>query len=177
MNQNQKEIFAQKIKEIYENMNKSKKNINQHIKIQKEKITRISNELLNKNNKNFPNENQTILEKLFENEKNFFNYFYNNEISQNEKTEIINFIINKMKKISGISISKTNKNELKINFDFCEKIFFIILQIQKEKFTLIDFSPKNINFEPYLLELNLTKNLTNFLCKIINNEIIIKKNH
>ena len=174
MNQNQKEIFAQKINEIYEKMNESKKNINQHIKIQKEKITRISNELLNKNTKNFSNENQTILEKLFETEKNFFNYFYNTEISQKEKIEIINFIINKMKKISGISISKTNKNELKINFDF-KKNFFIILQIQKEKFTLIDF-PKNINFDAYLLELNLTKNLTNFLCKIIINEII-KKNH
>ena len=174
MNQNQKEIFSQKINEIYEKMNESKKNINQHIKIQKEKITRISNELLNKNTKNFSNENQTILEKLFETEKNFFNYFYNTEISQKEKIEIINFIINKMKKISGISISKTNKNELKINFDF-KKNFFIILQIQKEKFTLIDF-PKNINFDAYLLELNLTKNLTNFLCKIITNEII-KKNH
>ena len=174
MNQNQKEIFSQKINEIYKKMNESKKNINQHIKIQKEKITRISNELLNKNTKNFSNENQTILEKLFETEKNFFNYFYNTEISQKEKIEIINFIINKMKKISGISISKTNKNELKINFDF-KKNFFIILQIQKEKFTLIDF-PKNINFDAYLLELNLTKNLTNFLCKIIINEII-KKNH
>jgi len=179
MNQNKKEIFSQKIQEIYENMNNSKKNINQHIKIQKEKISRISNELLNKNINNFSKENQTILEKLFENQKNFFDYFYNNEISQNEKNEIINFIINKIKKISGISISKTNKNELKINFDFCEKNnFFIILSIQKEKFTLIDFSPKNINFEPYLLELNLTKNLTNFLCKIINNELIffLKKN-
>ena len=167
---NQKEIFTQKIKEIHENLNNSKKNILEHIKIQKEKITRISNEISNEK-KNFSYENQTILEKLFENEKNFFNYFYNNKINENEKIEIINFIINKIKKISGISISKSNKN---LKIEFLNK-FFIILQISKEKFNLIDFFPKNINFEPYLIELNLTKNLTNFLCKIINNEIIFNK--
>ena len=167
---NQKEIFNQKIKEIHENLNNSKKNIFEHIKIQKEKITRISNEISNEK-KIFSTENQTILEKLFENEKNFFNYFYNNKINENEKIEIINFIINKIKKISGISISKSNKN---LKIEFLNK-FFIILQISKEKFNLIDFYPKNINFEPYLIELNLTKNLTNFLCKIINNEIFFNK--
>jgi hypothetical protein len=166
---NQKEIFTQKIKEIHENLNNSKKNIFEHIKIQKEKITRISNEISNEK-KIFSTENQTILEKLFENEKNFFNYFYNTKINENEKIEIINFIINKIKKISGISISKSNKN---LKIEFLNK-FFIILQISKEKFNLIDFFPKNINFEPYLIELNLTKNLTNFLCKIINNEFINK---
>ena len=166
---NQKEIFTQKIKEIHENLNNSKKNILEHIKIQKEKISRISNEISNKK-KIFSNENQTILEKLFENEKNFFNYFYNTKINENEKIEIINFIINKIKKISGISISKSNKN---LKIEFLNK-FFIILQISKEKFNLIDFFPKNINFEHYLIELNLTKNLTNFLCKIINNEFINK---
>ena len=166
---NQKEIFNQKIKEIHENLNNSKKNILEHIKIQKEKISRISNEISNEK-KIFSTENQTILEKLFENEKNFFNYFYNKKINENEKIEIINFIINKIKKISGISISKSNKN---LKIEFLNK-FFIILQISKEKFNLIDFFPKNINFEPYLIELNLTKNLTNFLCKIINNEFINK---
>lgn len=44
---NQKEIFNQKIKEIHENLNNSKKNILEHIKIQKEKISRISNEISN----------------------------------------------------------------------------------------------------------------------------------
>ena len=166
---NQKEIFTQKIKEIHENLNNSKKNILEHIKIQKEKISRISNEISNEK-KIFSTENQTILEKLFENEKNFFNYFYNTKINENEKIEIINFIINKIKKISGISISKSNKN---LKIEFLNK-FFIILQISKEKFNLIDFFPKNINFENYLIELNLTKNLTNFLCKIINNEFINK---
>ena len=166
---NQKEFFTQKIKEIHENLNNSKKNILEHIKIQKEKISRISNEISNEK-KIFSTENQTILEKLFENEKNFFNYFYNKKINENEKIEIINFIINKIKKISGISISKSNKN---LKIEFLNK-FFIILQISKEKFNLIDFFPKNINFEPYLIELNLTKNLTNFLCKIINNEFINK---
>ena len=172
---NQKEIFNQKIKEIHENLNNSKKNILEHIKIQKEKISRISNEISNEKNstekKIFSPEKKTILEKLFENEKNFFNYFYNNKINENEKIEIINFIIYKIKKISGISISKSNKN---LKIEFLNK-FFIILQISKEKFNLIDFYPKNINFEPYLIELNLTKNLTNFLCKIINNEIIFNK--
>ena len=166
---NQKENFTQKIKEIHENLNNSKKNILEHIKIQKEKISRISNEISNEK-KIFSYENQTILEKLFENEKNFFNYFYNNKINEKEKIEIINFIINKIKKISGISISKSNKN---LKIEFLNK-FFIILQISKEKYNLIDFFPKNINFEHYLIELNLTKNLTNFLCKIINNEFINK---
>ena len=184
---NQNEIFNEKIQEIYEKINISKDNISKYINNKKKSISRILlvlsqenntyNTTLNSNIINY--ENQTILEKILENEKNFINYFYNKIISQNEKKEIINYIINKYKKISGISISKTINKELKITFNFCEELlnnkikFFIILSIlTEENYKLIEYSPKNINYEFYLLELNLTKNLTNFLCKIINNELI-----
>ena len=100
-----------------------------------------------------------------------------NELLSKEKgnINIINKnIINEYKKISGISISRTDRMNLKINFDFLgeKDEYYIILSFYNSTFEVVEINPKDINFKKYNVENYEVKNIGLFLCKLINYELI-----
>ena len=109
---------------------------------------------------------------------------YNEYLSSNDIEDIndINANIMKLyKETTGISISRTNELNLKIRFDFlCGKNeYYIILSYDNDKdknkyskYDVISIYPEEINYKKYLEELNKTQDISLFLCKLINYELI-----
>ena len=96
-----------------------------------------------------------------------------------EEKNATNEIIMKLyKEITGISISRTNELNLKIKFDFLSDKYeyYIIISYDNDKniscYDVISFYPEEINYKLYLEELNKTKDINLFLCKLINYELI-----
>ena len=109
---------------------------------------------------------------------------YNEYLSSSDNEEIndINANIMKLyKETTGISISRTNELNLKIRFDFlCGKNeYYIILSYDNDKdknkhsnYDVISIYPEEIKYKQYLEELNKTQDISLFLCKLINYELI-----
>ena len=142
-------------------------------------ITKTSSLLLDMN-KNIYSQNNSIalspnncLEKIL---KEYIKY---NEFLSFDKNKEISDIIKLYKEITGISISRTNELNLKIRFDFlCGKNeYYIILSYDNNKNTksnyeVISINPEGINYKIYVEELNKTQDISLFLCKLINYELI-----
>ena len=102
-----------------------------------------------------------------------FNEYISN-IDAKEINSINENIINEYQKITGISISRTKDLNLKINFNFLgeKNEYFIILSFNNSIFNVVDINPKDINYKKYNIEHYNTKDITLFLCKLINYELI-----
>ena len=112
-------------------------------------------------------------------EKILKEYIKYNEFLLFDKKKDNSDIIKLYKEITGISVSRTNELNLKIRFDFlCEKNeYYIILSYDNDKNTksnyeVISIYPEGINYKIYLEELNRTQDISLFLCKLINYELI-----
>ena len=107
------------------------------------------------------------------------NIKYNNilEKIENEKIKSMNDnIINEYQKITGIKISKTVDNNLRIDFSFLVDYFLILSIKNNEIFDIITIYPSEINYKKYLYDLNKNKNISLFLSKLINYELIPRFN-
>lgn len=113
------------------------------------------------------------LEKMFNDEQLFeMTLMENNQV-------LINDILIRYQNISGISIEKTKEKYLKITFHFIkDNNYYIILSVTDNSvYNIIEVCPQTLNAQSYLKELNLTKNLTLFLVKLINKEILSNMNN
>ena len=118
-----------------------------------------------------------IIENILKEYIKYNEYLLSNE---NKETNDVNDNIMKLyKEITGISISRTNELNLKIRFDFlCGKNeYYIILSYDNNKnknsnYEVISINPEEIKYKPYIEELNKTKDISLFLCKLINFELI-----
>ena len=102
-----------------------------------------------------------------------FNEYISN-IDNKEINSINDNLIKEYQKITGISISRTKDLNLKINFNFLgeKNEYFIILSFNNSIFNVVDISPKDINYKKYNIENYNTKDITLFLCQLINYELI-----
>ena len=102
-----------------------------------------------------------------------FNEYISN-IDNKEINSINENIIKEYQKITGISISRTEDLNLKINFNFLgeKNEYFIILSFNNDNFNVVDVNPKDINYKKYSTEHYNIKEITLFLCKLINYELI-----
>ena len=111
-------------------------------------------------------------------EKSLKEYIIFNEYISNIDNKELNLmnenIIKEYQKITGISISRTKDLNLKINFNFLgeKNEYFIIISFTNSTFNVIDISPKDINYKKYNIEHYKSKEITLFLCKLINYELI-----
>ena len=129
-------------------------------------------------NKNIYNENNALTlsskNKVENNLKESIKY---NEFLSKENPDInlINKnIIKEYKRITGISICRTENMNLKIIFDFLSKNneYYIIISIKNSNFDVVEIIPKEINFRKYHDESYKVKDINIFLCKLINYELI-----
>ena len=102
---------------------------------------------------------------------------YNEYLGNKEKKEISlnnEDIIKEYNKMTGISISRTDKLNLKINFDFLgeKNEYYIVLSFHDLLFNVEEICPKEIDYKHYIDEYCQTKDITLFLCKLINYELI-----
>ena len=134
-------------------------------------IEKESKQIININKTNISLSSNNLLERIL---KECIKY--NEFLSVYSNKEINNDIIKLYKNITGISISKTNELNLKIRFDFlCDNNieYYIILSYENNKYNIISITPDEINLDKkYLEELNITKDINLFLCKLINFELI-----
>ncbi len=102
-----------------------------------------------------------------------FNAFLQSS-NKEEINKINTDIIKKYNRITGINISNTSDNNLKIDFNFLsrEYDYYIILSIKNGKYNIVKISPEKVNFQKYLEELNSNGDINLFLCKLINFELI-----
>ena len=168
-----------------ENLEKeiTKNDFIQKDKILKEKILKVLDSLyidalslidMNKNiyslNNNLSLSNSSIENTLKE-------YIKYNEFLSNKDKEVDSMnetILKKYKEITGISIYKTEDLNLKINFDFLgeKDEYYIILSHHNSIYKVLDINPKEINYKKYMDELNKSQDISLFLCKLVNYELI-----
>ena len=155
-----KEKIIQKL-DIMTTMSISLTDINKNIYSQNNNLTLSSNNII-----------ENILKKYIE----YNECLLCNEIE--EKNDTNEIIMKLYKEITGISISRTNELNLKIKFDFLSDKYeyYIIISYDNDKniscYDVISFYPEEINYKLYLEELNKTKDINLFLCKLINYELI-----
>ena len=149
----------------------SKDNIKKEKILKKlDSITAKSLSIIDINKKYISLSSNNILEKILNECIN-----YNEYLLLYENKEVNNDIVKLYKEITGISISKTNELYLKIRFDFLcsENIeYYILLSFNNNVYNLIYINPEEIICDAYLEELNKTKDINMFLCKLINYELI-----
>lgn len=149
----------------------SKDNIKKEKILKKlDSITAKSLSIIDINKKYISLSSNNILEKILNECIN-----YNEYLLLYENKEVNNDIVKLYKEITGISISKTNELYLKIRFDFLcsENIeYYILLSFNNNVYNLIYINPEEIICDAYLEELNKTKDINTFLCKLINYELI-----
>lgn len=149
----------------------SKDNIKKEKILKKlDSITAKSLSIIDINKKYISLSSNNILEKILNECIN-----YNEYLLLYENKEVNNDIVKLYKEITGISISKTNELYLKIRFDFLcsENIeYYILLSFNNNVYNLIYINPEEIIYDAYLEELNKTKDINTFLCKLINYELI-----
>ena len=101
-----------------------------------------------------------------------YNIFLQNR--ENKDLNSINDnIIKEYNKVTGISISRTDDLNLKIDFDFLgeKNEYYILLSFQKNILSIVDINPKDINYKKYIDQYNKADDITIFLCKLINYEL------
>ena len=148
-----------------------------------ESITNTASSLkdINKNiyaqNKNVTLSQNNIVEKILKEYIKYNEYLLSNENDDNSENN--EHIMELYKEITGISISRTNELNLKIRFDFlCEKNeYYIIISYDSNKnknsnYKVISILPEEIKYKLYEEELNKTQDISLFLCKLINYELI-----
>ncbi len=131
------------------------------------------------NNKNIYMKNNNLSlssnNKLENNLKECIKYnMYLQNKNNNEINSLNDNIIKEYNKVTGISISRTEDLNLKINFNFLgeKNEYYIILSFQKDKFSVVDISPKDVNYKKYNAQHNKAEDISLFLCKLINYELI-----
>ena len=103
---------------------------------------------------------------------------YNENLENKEKNDfslINDDIMAEYKKITGISISRTEELYLKINFDFLSEKneYYLVLSFNDNLiFNVEEICPKELEYKKYLDEYCQAKDITLFLCKLINYELI-----
>ena len=122
------------------------------------------------NNLSFPSNNRI--------ENTLKEYMKYNEYLEKNDSKDINLlnenILKEYYKITGISISRTPNSNLKIDFNFLKgkNNYYIILAFDKSIFKVVEINPKDINYKKYIYEINKANEITLFLCKLINYELI-----
>ena len=125
-----------------------------------------TNIYLNNNNLSLSSNNKTenILKECIK-----YNIFLQNK-EKKDFNAINDKIIKEYNKVTGISISRTDDLNLKIDFNFLgeKNEYYIILSFQKNIFSVVDINPKDINYKKYINQHNKADDITIFLCKLIN---------
>lgn len=168
------EKIHQRQTEIITLMKSTQDLISKYLSSKKERLLQLSEMLSSKSkiNKHFQNPNSKL--------QQIFNAEQDHEIAlMNNNQTLINEILTEYEHITGITIQKTKEKHLKINFTFIEDVpHYIILSINDDSiYNIIELSPQTLNIQPYLTELNKTKNLTMFLSKFIYKELLSKINN
>ena len=171
--------MQESLEELLKNIDKQNENFNSDQEKILNKIDSIFNEICSLNDSS--NRSGENIDKLIYTSKNKINNLlkenikYNNSLEKisNDKIKLINNnIINEYKKITGILISKTNDNNLRIDFSFLTDYFLILSIKNNEIYDVVTINPSEINYKEYLNELNINKDISLFLCKLINYELV-----
>ena len=166
--QNQREI-------ILESMKKAQSLIHSYIQLRKEQLLRLKECTMNDSPLSdivdFFKENKPSLLRIFNQEDSLSSKILN-------KNELI-LILKHYKDITGLIISQKGTNLFKIEFNYSSngetRKGYLILYYNNHLYEIKEIFPKDIDYEPYLMELNLTEDKALFLSKLILNEYINNK--
>lgn len=168
-------LQLQKQKElIIENMKRTQSIIHSYIRTKKEQMLRLKESTVN----GCPIED---IERLFKENKPSLLRVYNQEVECNSKeldVNELNSIIKHYQDITGLLITQEEKNLFKIEFNFKSnehsKKRYIVISYLNHLYEIKEIFPSSIDYEPYLVELNLTEDRAMFLSRLILNEYINK---
>ena len=141
-------------------------------------LVKDASSLMNINKNIYSDNNNLSFLSNNKNENILKEYIEYNEYLEKSDNEDINFlnenILKEYYKITGISISRTPNSNLKIDFNFLKGKYdyYIILAFDKSIFKVVEISPKDINYKKYNDEIYEANEITLFLCKLINYELI-----
>ena len=141
-------------------------------------IVNDTSSLMDMNNNIYKNNNNFSLSSNNKIENTLKECIKYNIILQNKENKdlpsVNDEILKEYNKVTGISISRTKDLNLKIDFDFLgvKNEYYIILSFQKNIFCVVDINPKDINYKKYIEQHNKSEDITTFLCKLVNYELI-----
>ena len=167
--QNQKDI-------IIETMKKSQSLIHSFIQLRKEQLPKLKESTVKESpisdSKSVFKENKPSLLRIFNQEENLS--------SKNFNKKELKSILKHYKDITGLIISQLETNLFKIEVNYCtngeNRNGYLVLYYHNHLYEIKEIFPNDIDYEPYLMELNLTEDRALFLSKLILNEYINNTN-
>ena len=151
-------------------------NVTSYFEFKKNLISNLSLRLNEKENE-IEKENQNFSE--FKMDKIYNKVHKRNKeiqkMKEEEKEEIVDKVLIQYKLMTGILVERIDNKTMKINFNFTNKEneYYIILFFENECFYVKKIFPEEIKLDKYLNNnKDIVQNLTLFLVKLINYEII-----